>query len=279
MKRIFYSLLLAFSLFACEEIPPDIGMDMGPNPEPPGIVLRKVIIEEFTGNRCINCPAGSELIKSLKGIHGDRLIPISLHCTDWAVPDADAQLDFRTQDAENIIQFLGLPAGFPAGIISRKRFDGGYGLQLGAESWPGNIDQELMIEAAAKVEITPGYDSATRTATVDVATEFIIPQTILGDDQTMLTVYLIEDHIIDFQVTPDGNVPDYDHRHVFRTALTPFSGEIISLDGQPGTVEETSYSMVIPNDWNADNVFVIAFVHNSGSNKEIYQAEEVHLVN
>ncbi len=278
MKKIFYSLILAISLFTCEEIPPVVGMGpMGPGPGP-DIVLKKVLIEEFTGNKCTNCPPGSKLLLDLQAIHGDIFIPISLHCTDWAVPHPEAEIDFRTQDAESIIQFLGFPVGFPTGVINRKKFTGGFDLQLGSDSWPGIVDQELAQVAPAKVEITPDFDANSRTASIDVTVEFLVPQEIEQDDQSMITVYLLEDHITGFQDTPDGPVADYDHRHVFRTALTPFSGEPLTLAGQTGLDQTKSYSMTIPSDWEVDNVLVVAFVHNSGSSKEIYQAEEVHLV-
>lgn len=280
MRKIFYCLIFALSFLGCEEIPPDVGSGSGSGGVEPGpeMVQRKIILEEFTGNRCVNCPAGSELIETLIDIHGDRLIPISLHCTQWAVPHENSNLDFRTQDAENIIQFLGFPAGFPTGVVSRKNFEGGFDLQLSADNWPGSIDEELLIEATASLGITPSFDPASRTASVEINTEFISPQLLEDDDQVMLTVYVLEDHVIDYQLTPDGDVFDYDHRHVFRLSMTPFSGEVIDLDGQPGGSVTKSYSTAIPDEWNVDNLLVVAFIHNSGSNKEIFQAEEIHLV-
>ena len=279
MKNLFFLLFLALTIIACEETPVDIGIDGMESEDDPPPIQKKVIIEEFTGNKCNNCPPGSKLLLDLQDIHGERFIPVSLHASDWAVPHANTEIDFRTQDAENIYQFLGLPAGFPTGVVVREPFAGSYGLQLGSALWPGVIDLVMAEEASAKVEIFPSFDVATRTATIEVTTEFILPESIAQDDQTMLTVYFLEDHIVGYQETPDGPVPDYDHRHVFRTALTSHNGEEISLDGQVGIPAERSYSMTIPDDWNVDNVQVVAFIHNSGSSKEIYQAEAVDLLN
>jgi len=44
-----------------------------------GEVLRHVLVEEFTGVQCVNCPQGSQLIENLINTHGERLIAVSIH--------------------------------------------------------------------------------------------------------------------------------------------------------------------------------------------------------
>ena len=87
MKK--HILLLAaaiFALTACDEVPPKVTGSMGGGviESPVEDQLRQVIIEEFTGVRCVNCPAGSSAIQDLLAIHGERLVAVSMRF--WWAP-------------------------------------------------------------------------------------------------------------------------------------------------------------------------------------------------
>ena len=142
MKKFLYLFfVLSLGLFAgCEEISPEINPQMGPNTDPddPSPVEdqpRQVLIEEFTGVRCVNCPDGSEAIETLLNIHGEQLVAVSIHSSgSFSVPNDENAYDFRTTEGDNILSFLGEPIGYPTAVVNRKKFPDEFDLQLGKVS-------------------------------------------------------------------------------------------------------------------------------------------------
>ncbi len=275
MKNIIFTFFATLCLFTCDEIPPDVGTGGGgPTPPDPTEVVRKVLIEEFTGVRCVNCPAGSEAIEQLLDIHGDRLVAVSIHAGFFAIPYNESLYDLKTEDGSNVLSLLGDPIGFPTAVINRKLFDGETGLQLGRTKWAGLIDQELTQKAVAKLDFNADYDSSSREVEFDVDLEYLET---LSLDNPRLTIYILENNIQDYQETPEGKISDYNHKHVLRDAITAFDGDPLSNGTTIGTVENLSYSYTLPDDWVASNVNAIAFFHNGGDEKDILQVEELHI--
>ena len=265
MKKLFVLLFPILLFFGCSEIPPNL--DGGPITPPIGAIQKKVLIEEFTGVRCVNCPAGSEAIENLIGIHGDNLIAISIHATGFATPYPDSQHDFEVEDGVSILEFLGQPQGFPTAVVDRRLFDGELELQLARSKWAGLIEQELQKEAIVSLGLEADInDSGTMSISANIA--FVDPDL---SEQYKLTVIITEDNIQDPQETPEGKQDDYIHKHVLRDIVTPFTGQdIIGTD--PSLIEFNDY--VIPEGWNRAELNVIAVIHNSVGNKEIVQVEQ-----
>ena len=90
MKKIIYLCLLTVVLGSCTEIAPVV----------PALGDRKVLVEEFTGVRCVNCPAGASELENLKGIYGERLVIVSIHAGDFSPPFTDSRFDFRTAEGD-----------------------------------------------------------------------------------------------------------------------------------------------------------------------------------
>jgi len=269
MKKILIFFLPIFMFFACDEIPPDVGM--GTTDPPPGDVVQKALIEEFTGVRCVNCPAGSEAIEQLLSIHGERLIAVSIHAGLFANPFDESKYDFKIDDGVSLLSFLGQPLGFPTAVVGRKIFDGETEMQIAKGKWAGFIDQELAKEPIVSLELSGDVDeSRSLTATVDV-TFLDLP----SSDETKITLMLTESNIKDYQETPEGKMSDYSHKHVLRAIITPFAGELI--DHNVGVKMTKEFVYDIPDNWDLAEMQLIAFIHNSGDNKEIIQAESIDL--
>lgn len=73
------------------------------------IPQQKVVIEEFTGMDCANCPLGILAFENLKKLYGNKVIPITLHCY---------QSDPLGQGLYDYAQFLGFNAA-PSGRVNR----------------------------------------------------------------------------------------------------------------------------------------------------------------
>ena len=45
----------------------------------PDEVYRKILVEEFTGHRCTNCPQGHQTLETLHQQYGDTLVTVGIH--------------------------------------------------------------------------------------------------------------------------------------------------------------------------------------------------------
>ena len=86
MRKILYILTLLPLFFACSHIAddeqliyvaPNIPDD--PNPNSPTSTLRTVLLEDFTGQKCVNCPKGTKVIEQLQEAYGDYFIAVGIH--------------------------------------------------------------------------------------------------------------------------------------------------------------------------------------------------------
>ncbi len=278
MKKILF-LFLALSIFqfACDEIPPTITPAMGTTDPGGNTTLeeqeRQVLIEEFTGVRCVNCPAGSVTIESLLATHGERLVAISLHAGFWAPPLNESTMDFQTEDGNAILNFLGQPISYPSAVVNRKKFGGSPLLGLGQGEWAGKIVEELAIPPRIKIGIEYDYDEASRELSIDLT---LLPTEAISESLN-LSIYVTESDIENAQDTQNGLVIDYTHRHVFRGSVTNPLGDPLSGPFVANQSSEWNGNFTLPAEWVAENCSLIAFVHYADISKEILQVAEVHV--
>lgn len=282
MKKlsILFFLLPGLLWPGCEEIPPEINPRMGNENTMDSIPVeaqqRQVLIEEFTGVRCVNCPEGSEAIEGLLDIHGQRLVAISIHAGSFAPPYPESQYDFRIDEGVNLLSYLGSPLGYPTAVVNRKKFDGEFDLQLGRLQWAGFIAQELEEEPVVKIDVQNDYSGEDRK--LDVSATLYIQEDIPGED-VRISVAITENDIEDLQLTPESGTPDpnYKHKHVLRDMLTNYDGDPIGEPLTAGAAIEKNYSMTLPVDWVAANCKVAVFVHRGGAEKDVLQVQQARV--
>src|SRR5688572_11507337 len=83
---------------------------------------RVILLEEFTGKGCTNCPKGSREIENLLTLFPENLVAVSIHAGFFANPALFPQLgpnDLRPPQADELLNLLGQPDGYPSGIVNR----------------------------------------------------------------------------------------------------------------------------------------------------------------
>lgn len=278
------SLLFLFLLLltsACSEIPPEInprmdGAPTGADTSTVDIQERRVLIEEFTGIRCVNCPAGAAAIKRLIEQHENRVVALSIHAGFFARPYQEtSRYDFRTSDGNSIQSYLGEPLGYPTAVINRRRFDGEPDLQLGQSLWPGYVQQELARPPQLYLDIEAAFDAADRS--LDITVYLSIADDISAE-AVRLSLALTEDGIEDAQLTPEGEKSDYIHNHVLRDMITPFDGTTIDTPLLTGENRSIRFRYQLSEEWRAEHCRLVAFVHLAGESKEVLQVVETELM-
>ncbi len=252
MKKILLLALTALVAGSCKEISPDVRL-IKPQPGE-----RNVLIEEFTGVQCVNCPQGTADILDLQQLYGKNLIAVAIHAGYFARMYSDSKYDFKTEEGAKIEEWLEAPQGYPAAVVNRKRFQGEQGFQLGRSKWPGYIASEAAVIPKVKIEVTPAYNAATRRLEVKIAIE--AKEDIQQD--LRISVMLTEDDIVDPQADVGGRIVNYVHKHVLRAMLTNFDGNFLTSQLRFGDIIERSYSFTIPDEpgwWKPENMHIVAF--------------------
>ena len=289
MKKNILLYFFVCMLFSCdiEDGPFITDYDAYVNPE------KKVLIEDFTGHTCPNCPEAAREIEAIHDIYGDQIIALAIHVTkSFARPYPASQApkfqyDFRTQwgnewDAEYGISELGLPRG----MVNRTLYPNGH--KLGKDEWANAVASELKKETNFKLSITSNLSS------IEVSTE--ITNTISGDFN--LVVCLAENNIINWQKDGQVEIENYEHNHVLRSVIidenisnnnTLNQGDIIQKVYPINISELEQYNINYSlnnaelgngnsGGWIVNNLSVITYVYNNIT-KEIMQVEEAYLIN
>lgn len=276
-RNNYIALLLLFGLLVfangCDEIE-------GPKKDysaVQGNSSRRVLMEEFTGQRCPNCPNANAKAQELDSIFGEKLIIISVHATAFAVPvpSLGYPFDYRTPMGDELAIDLGANLdGLPNGAINRTLKSQDLYVWKFTE-WTNLISNQLTESPSLEVGLESTYDATTRNANVTVDMEFF--EEVGADAQ--LVVVLTEDSIISKQLDITTEYPDYVHRHVLRASLSNGTyGDALSAGTAiaVGAKITRTYSITIPTDWDAAHCAIVAYVHTLGDRK-VLQANEVHL--
>ncbi len=275
----FLSIAILFG--ACSEIPPvitpvvELEGCQSADASQVADQQKQVLIEEFTGVRCVNCPAGSVEIENLLDQYGAQLVAVSIHAGSFSPPYPESKYDFRSEAGTNILSFLGEPFGYPTAVVNRKKFEGEFDLQLSKAQWAGFIQEELQTPPTIKIFVAPTYDETTGEISVDVS---LFPEIDFVANETVITVMILESGVIDYQETPDGKVPDYEHKHIFRNTITAYNGNLITEPMKAGEVYCKSYGATLQEEWVPEKCDIIAFISEVGYQKDVLQASKAKLI-
>ena len=84
----------------------------------------KVILEDFTGHRCGNCPKAHRELESIMENYGENVIPIAVHNSDhFTDTNTDFPTDFTCSAANALGEAFDVNSK-PKGMVNRKGADG-----------------------------------------------------------------------------------------------------------------------------------------------------------
>ena len=237
----------------------------------PAEVGRAVLIEDLTGQRCINCPDGNDIITDIIKTYGeDNVIAVGIHCGPLGFAGNSKRVGLMTDTGVEYYKYWanGTNLGQPSAIFNRKK-----GPSDNFNNWAAEVGLIISEKANLSIDITNAYDAKKRELTTKVGA-FGVNGTVNGK----LQVWIVEDGIKAMQMMPDGSAnQEYIHNHVFRAAVNGTWGEEVTV--KEGETTSKDYSYVLPETWNAENISVVAFVYNKSgvenvAKKHIVEHEE-----
>lgn len=175
--------------------------------------VQRVVLEEYTGSGCGNCPQGIRAIENLEHLYGNRFIPLTIRCYGG---------DVLGSGMTPYSDFLGMKAA-PSGRINRGvigspmiavgedyRFTGeGITMPDGSDPWVwlDYVQQEMAAGTTTDVTVTPSYNADTKTVSAQVD---VRPALNLTAQSLSLFGVVTENNITTYQINYHSTSDDPD---------------------------------------------------------------------
>lgn len=261
----------ALLLFSCDKVKEPF-IEKNNLPQDTHQVVQKVLIEDFTGHRCGNCPRAHEKIEELHGIYGDKIITIAIHSGYFAMPAPASgyPADYRCTEGNEITNLFGV-TDYPTGMVNRKEVNSQK--LLAYSDWGSVIADLTQQQPQLGITLTNAYSVASRQ--IQTTAEIKFKSDV--NEQLKICFFVTEDSIVspqtDYDVSPN-KIDNYVHRHVLRGAMKGSFGENLPLSSYTaGSSVTVTGAMTLNTAWNESQCYVVVYVYKESS-EEIIQVEE-----
>ena len=238
---------------------------------------RRVLVEDFTGIHCSNCPDAHERIEKMRRAFPELVTSVAIHYGSYANPSTD-QPDYRTTESGELHDHFGIARyGYPAGQLNRMTFDEENVINRGL--WTRYSREIILQDADVNIWANATYDKETRLVSVDVELCYVNE---VDPNGSALCVSLLQGKIIGPQ---SGSVDalEYEHNHMLRAMITPVWGDTIASSNE-GEIVKRHYEYTLPEEINGVatdpfNTDLLVYVNSTddATNREVLNSLEVHL--
>ena len=248
VKTYILTALATLAFVACSHIDEDDRLIYVEPTVPNNSVSRCVLLEDFTGQRCVNCPKANDEIRALQQQYGaDTVIAVAIHSGPLGFHTNAKFVGLSTDTGDDYYNHWNLEYQ-PVGLVNR-------GVPTEYTAWNTRIREELQKPAPVSINIAVQRNDDELTIRADV-------EGIEGTVSGRLQLWVVEDSVTAFQLMPDGTRDDtYLHQHVFRTALNGAWGEEMTIKEGEHSVTP-NYTLKVPAEWKIDDLAIIAFLYN-----------------
>lgn len=246
---------------------------------------KNVLLEEFSGVKCTNCPQGNAKTKSLHAANPTRINIVTAHSYFLAAPYA-GDFDLRTEDAEALIAApLGPVPSKPSTYINRIKYASFVNRAVpDVDTWENLVNAELAKTSPVNLELETSFvNEEERKFRYKITVSFseAVANISLG-------FLLTENYIKTTQLDNGIKIKNYEHEYVLRDYITSIFGEVLTEEIVANTVIIKEFEIDLddydaqangkntnPADWKIENMEIVAFVRDASD--EIIQSTSVEL--
>lgn len=238
--------------------------------------IKKVLLEDYTGHTCGNCPKAASKAEDLMTQYADTLIEMAVHVGSFAEPTPIYTDDYRTSAGTDWDNFFGISAaGLPKGMINRTGYPNNNIYSY--TQWASVIPPLIRTAPKIIIKIKTQYDTVNRV--LNVLHQFYFKQSFSND--LYFNTVLIEDSIVgkqkDYSQNPD-EVDNYVFRNMLRGSLNGSWGNL--LKSAPINVNDSTSKSIngyyVNTSFKDKRLYIISFVYDN-TTKEIIQSEKVKI--
>ncbi len=212
---------------------------------------RTVLVEEYTGQTCINCPNGHKVLEGIETLYntpenleqGVGVIVVGIHIPNWGVPVESG--GFITPEAASLT-----PDGItpPQAQVNRRS-----GL-LNRDQWQKTIENE--ISSVPTLTFPTRILAEEKNGTISVSGTIHALNNI---PEATLHIWIVEDNITAPQFQPDGGIDTaYKHNNVYRASAFGVNGQSVSFTRN--SAQAFSATVPVHPNWDIANLRAVVFV-------------------
>ncbi len=225
---------------------------------------KNVILEEFTGVHCPNCPQGHQVATQILTNNPGRVWAVAFHPfnSNYTTP-YPGNPDFRRHHPDSLYMtpYCGSSRFMPSAFINRRIY-GGERIQT-RTVWTNYTNQFLTEASEVNVGLATTYDEITKQLDILVEIYYTANMT----DQNTLNVLFTESGLIAQQ---SGGSINYVHNHIFRETFTAQWGDPITESTTQGSFIQKSFIYDNSGDeYNMDECEIVAYIVNAETTEVI----------
>lgn len=240
---------------------------------------QKVVIEDFTGHLCKNCPKATKAAKEIEAAFPGYVHTLAIYSkvgNSFNNVNADYPTDFTNDDSDALFTFYNVLFSMPFGMVNRT--DWSISPPSHLKSYPGWAQASAPFigqKTPLQIVVVPSYNASNRTANITVRTHAITEV----QGPLKITAFVLENGIVSPQLLPDDSRdPNYVHNHILRKAInSPFGEQLTNANYPAGQSIAKSLSTNLDAAWDANNCDIMVLVYNENTHLVI-QSEVVPLI-
>jgi hypothetical protein len=294
IKLFFLGAIFGLAVGSCNKIKEPYAASSPSGTDTAIVKTRKILIEEFTGHSCVNCPKGALTIHSLQDEFPGKIISVAYHSGLFAKPQPSPSVytqDFRTPVGDAYTASVFHIVAYPTAMVNRENFLSGNHKIEDSDKWRDTVLAYKDKAPDAFLTITNSYSSPSLTTTIKC--EFLNMMT----GSYNLVVFLTEDSIVAPQKNgttagpsdpayPNPDADSYVHKHMMRDCISDPAGagvQIVNGSVAAGDSVIKTFNYTLPANFNGapplgtipveKHCNVVAFIYNT-TTQEVVQAEE-----
>ncbi|MCX6352836.1 MAG: Omp28-related outer membrane protein [Bacteroidetes bacterium] len=289
-NKIIIVFAAAAFLFACKErytgidlTPPVVGEELtvegNPNFEADSATsyTKVMLLEDFTGEHCLNCPDGHAKIAAFKVAYPNRIVSVGIHSSATvfgliAKPMDVSIQDLRTQDGTDVGEMFHVPGQMPLGIFNRKAFGGDTLVITDRNKWAAYLVREIDKKSIVKIDSTEvKYDASLGTISGKIKVHYAAAIA----DSEYISIMVIENGIIGPQESITGWNLSYHHEHILRKYVYAHKGIKMLGNYTKGTTFSIKFNSTMDAKWKPENCKIVVFTHKQkGTDYYVTQVRE-----
>lgn len=215
-------------------------------------VERTVLLEDFTGQNCVNCPAAHRTIEALEEQYGEHFIAVSIHAGHFGIAATNKRYTGLMQEEGQVYNDRYGIEDYPSGVLDGRR------PVLNADQWASAVYDEISVSTPVSISLDADYDAESNE--ISISCNLHSSKAIDGQ----LVLWLTESGIVARQEDiNEGRINDYVHNNVFRACVNGLDGDAVNIPA--GEDMPKAYSIAVKNidteKWNVANCSIVAFVN------------------
>ncbi len=235
--------------------------------------IKRVLIEDFTGQQCGNCPAAAVEAEAISSANPGRIDILAIHSGSLAVSNGGHYTnEFESEEGDAFFDELFIPVN-PIGRVNRAPVRGE---SLLPAQWAQKVSEQLALDSEAAIQMIAEFDSEKQKVNIHVFSEMLSS----FEGKVKMTVLVAENKLegpqLNYSVGPKFIDEEYEFEDVLRGSVNGAFGVTVFEDPSIGDTAQRDYTYSWNSSWIATNCSILVVLYDDETGR-ILNCQSAHL--